>query len=86
MPDRLFDSDSSVIEVYALLFASAQALRDTPFAAVLNEACEGLAPLCHLRDSRGREDALVATNNLRIVLVEALPFRATAGWKLRPAG
>ena len=72
--DRLSDSESSVIEVHAQLFATTQAMRDTPFAAGLNEACERLAPLCRLRDDQGREDALVATNNLRIMLAEALPF------------
>jgi hypothetical protein len=72
--DRLFDSRSSVIDVHALLFATAHAMAGTPFFAELNEACARLAPLCRLPDRQGRENALVATNHLRIVLAEALPF------------
>ena len=72
--DRLFDSKSSVLEVHALLFATAYAMRDTQFALVLDEAAKALAQLWNLPESEGREAALDATNTLRLALAEALPF------------
>ena len=65
--DRLFDGDSSAIDVWALMLATAEALRDTPHAPELERATRELLVIVRangpIHDQQDR--ALEVTGDLR---------------------
>ena len=65
--DRLYDAQSDVLDVYALLMATSRALSDTSFAEDLERPLDAL--LAIIRSGRpedqGRSAALAATDDLR---------------------
>jgi hypothetical protein len=72
--DRLFDRDSQVIDVYALVLASSEALKDSlpelglsGIAIELDKISKNGKP-----EELQREEALRATNNLRVALSDFL--------------
>jgi hypothetical protein len=75
--DRLFDRESSVIEVEALLFATAEALRGTPHEIEFRRAVDALQPV--LASSQPTDDlrdhALSWTDGLRRYLARLLPVQ-----------
>lgn len=72
--DRLFDSESGVIDIYAITYASSQALIGDPLFPLLDVAATGLAALVRdaLPDMEARARALDITNELRVALAKAL--------------
>ncbi len=72
--DRLFDRESGVIDVYAIVYASALALREHRLFAVFEEAAESLERVVRagLPEEAARELALEVTDPLRIALADAL--------------
>lgn len=73
--DRLFDRESSVIDLWGLLFATAQALRSTPHFDVLEGATSNLLTIVRSRESTEtkRDRALAVTDELRHHLARAVP-------------
>ncbi len=73
--DRLFDSKCQVDDVYALMYATAQALGTHRLAAQFSSALGRLEAIVRGGNSPdvARELALDATNDLRIALADALP-------------
>jgi hypothetical protein len=73
--DRLFDRQSSAIEVWALLFATGEALRTTPHYPEIKNATSRLKTLIGLRYSSDleRDFALEVTDDLRHYLA-SLPL------------
>ena len=73
--DRLFDSESGVIDIHAIIYATSQALTRDPLFSLLDEAAKGLATLVRdaLPGRDARERALDITNELRVALARALP-------------
>jgi hypothetical protein len=71
--DRLYDSQSSVTDVHALLFATAWAMKGTRFFDPLHDAAKSIAPLRALPHEPARDRALVLTDDLRILLAENTP-------------
>lgn len=65
--DRLFDQQSSVIDVWALLFATGEALRDTPhYPEFVNPSAELSVLIRSAQPEKAeRETALKITDNLR---------------------
>lgn len=74
--DRLFDRESSIIDVHALIFATSKALPNADYFAVLDNAVDRLEIIIRSGlDTEGQRDAaLTATNDLRIFLAESLDF------------
>ena len=74
--DRLFDRESSVVDLQALIFATSKALAKAEYDTALREAASGLDELLRMRLSTNdeREKALEATNDLRILLAKVLDF------------
>ena len=74
--DRLFDRESSVVDLQALIFATSKALAKTEYYTALNEAASGLDKLLSLRlpINVEREKGLEATNGLRLLLAKVLEF------------
>jgi hypothetical protein len=74
--DRLFDRQASVIDIYALTYATAQALRSDVLFSLFSETAISLSAIARagLPTEEARERALDATNALRITLAELLPF------------
>lgn len=73
--DRLFDRESSAIDVAALFQATAEALRDTPHSAMFADATAALEPIISSRHNPEVEydEALKATGNIRLYLA-SLPI------------
>ena len=74
--DRLFDRESRVVDVYAITYATARALRTDPLASVFSEAAHGLLAVVRAGAPAEveRERALEVTNDLRISLAGTLPW------------
>jgi len=74
--DRLFDRKVEVVDVYATTYATAQALRTDEIFPLFSEAAAALAEILRtdLSPQAAREQALSATNALRVALAEALPW------------
>ncbi|MBI3865376.1 MAG: hypothetical protein HY290_26170 [Planctomycetia bacterium] len=74
--NRLFDRNISVIDVWALMLATAEALRNTPHAPELERAVRELLVVVSanrpFRDQRDR--ALEVTDDLRHYLASKLPL------------
>ena len=73
--DRLFDRETSVIDAYAITFATAHALRTDPLFTLLNEAAMALDKIVRagLSNLAAHEAALDVTNELRIRIAELVP-------------
>lgn len=73
--DRLFDSKSGIVDTYALMYATAQALAGSQFSRHFSIAAVQLEGILRSHQSReeARERALDATNELRIKIADALP-------------
>jgi hypothetical protein len=73
--DRLFDRDCRVIDVWALAFATSEALRETEHYAILQKVLpELLATSRSLASADEKRDrALIATDSLRHYLAVLLP-------------
>lgn len=65
--DRLFDHESSVIDTHALLFATAQALSNSPWFAAVNQPLKELQAIVrsNAAPDEKRISALRATDELR---------------------
>lgn len=74
--DRLFDGKVQVIDVYAVTFATARALMAEPLFPLLSEAASNLERIVSagLPSDQQREQALDATDELRIALAELEPW------------
>lgn len=74
--DRLFDGHTSVIDLQALLLATAEALRETPHYGMLERPAADLLLMVRSgTDMEGERDhALVATDRLRHYLADLLPI------------
>ena len=74
--DRLFDRNISAIDVWALMLATGEALRNTPHAPELERAARELLVVVSadipFHDQRDR--ALEVTNDLRHYLARQLPL------------
>jgi hypothetical protein len=73
--DRLFDHQSTVIDLFALLFATSKALVGSLFQPHIEPLAGRLLAIVRTqRDEESRRDAaLVATDDLRKVLAGSLP-------------
>lgn len=73
--DRLFDRESQVIDVYALFFSSAVAMKGTKFERMFAESALRLHGLIAAGTDKEaeREMALEFTDELRKALADALP-------------
>ncbi|HEY4262920.1 MAG TPA: hypothetical protein VGM98_22360 [Schlesneria sp.] len=75
--DRLYDRDSSATDVWALLFATSKALASSEFLPHIEPFVGKLLAIVRTRGSTGdsrRDAALVATDDLRKLLADWLPF------------
>ncbi len=74
--DRLFDRQSSVTDLWALLFATAEALRGTPYYHEIEGPVAALLTLVRSGASEEvqRDHALEVTDRLRHYLAELLPL------------
>ena len=74
--DRLFDGDCGAVAVWALLVATAAALRGTSHRPALEEPLAGLWEVVRSGASADaqRDRALAATDPLRQYLAEVLPW------------
>jgi hypothetical protein len=73
--DRLFDHESTVIDVYALLFATSKALVGSNFHPHIEPLVGRLRAIVRTQrhEESRRDAALVATDDLRKVLAASLP-------------
>ncbi|ACR13588.1 conserved hypothetical protein [Teredinibacter turnerae T7901] len=74
--DRLFDRESKVIDIYAIMFASEKAVSGEAEVVNLSEysyALKMLIPSGKAEEAQ-REEALLITNELRNILNELLPI------------
>jgi hypothetical protein len=73
--DRLYDRHSSVLDLWALLFATAEALRATRHFSELEEPVAELLAVVRsgLSEEVQRDRALAITDRLRHYLAELLP-------------
>jgi len=74
--DRLFDRHSSVLDVWALLFATAEAIQETPHYSEFVEPVAMLRSIISSNDpaEQQRASALDATDRLRHYLADILPL------------
>lgn len=72
--DQLFDFQSSVYDLYALIFATSRALAGTEYFAILDKTSEELYRLVTSTEkaSDERSEALAVTDDLRIFIAEKL--------------
>jgi hypothetical protein len=74
--DRLFDRQAAVVDVWAITFATAQALPQDELFSLIQEAANELNAVVRqgLPAEVARERALSITDPLRIALAEAMPL------------
>ena len=74
--DRLFDGHTSVIDLQALVLATAEALRETPHHGMLEGPAADLLSIVRSGTDmeKQRDHALVATDRLRRYLADLLPI------------
>lgn len=73
--DRLFDGETNVVDVHAIVYATAEALETDELNSHLVQAATALeGVLRNLNGEAARRRALAVTDPLRIVVAEALPF------------
>jgi hypothetical protein len=74
--DRLFDGETSVIDLQALLLATAEALRETPHHGMLEGPAADLLSIVRSGTDmeKQRDQALNATVQLRFYLADLLPI------------
>ena len=72
--DRLFDRESEVIDVGAVLYATGLAIRPDVLSPLFSDAASALERIrrAGLTTEDARESALRSTNPLRVALAEAL--------------
>jgi len=85
--DRLFDRATNVVDVHAILFATARALDDAQLRAELREPVDRLQRILRSRATRDQQvvSALEATDGLRHVLAKALKCGAEETREAVPA-
>lgn len=76
--DRLFDWRSSALDLWALLFATAEALRGTPHHGELEKATQALRLVIRSGDTQEaqRDCAMEETDCLRLYLARLLPVES----------
>jgi hypothetical protein len=74
--DRLFDREAGVLDIYAIVYATAQALREDPLFPILDEAAAKLLEFSARGEGQeaARESALQITDSLRGALAESMPL------------
>jgi DNA-binding FrmR family transcriptional regulator len=74
--DRLFDRESDVNDVFALIVATSHALANTCHSKVLSDATRGLELVVRKGASKeeARDEALQVTDQLRHYLADLSPF------------
>ncbi|MBA2115088.1 hypothetical protein [Bremerella alba] len=75
--DRLFDNESTAVDVYTILFATASAMADTDMHELLSSTSNELHRIIRTGPPASqavRDQALDATDKLRGRLAEVLPF------------
>lgn len=74
--DRLFDSESGVIDIQVLIFATSKALYNTEYFTILDDAANNLENVIRseMKADDKRVEALQVTNNLRHFLAEVLDY------------
>lgn len=74
--DRLFDRESKTVDIYALIFATSKALSETEYFAILDSTANNLERILNskIEAENERDEALEATNDLRIFLAETLDY------------
>ena len=83
--DRLFDRDSTVWDVYAILYATSEALAETPFQSAFETPIRGLAETIRSNAPREsqRDAAMLITDDLRLLLASVLRQDSTENPKRR---
>ena len=73
--DRLFDNASTVVDVYAVLFATSKALAGSAYSPQVELFVGRLREIVRDRSTEEirRNAALIATGDLRIFLADELP-------------
>lgn len=74
--DRMYDSQTTVPDLHALVFATLVALTGTVHTPILAEAAQGLQEILQSRQSvpEQRDAALNLTDDLRQYLARVVPF------------
>lgn len=74
--DRLFDTESTAVDIYVLIFATSKALSNTEYFVILDNAVNNLEEIVSskLKADDERSEALKVTNDLRIFLAETLDY------------
>ena len=74
--DRLFDSESAVADIHALLFATSKALALSELGPRIELFVTPLGELVRKRgtEEARRDEALMITNDLRLFLADVLRF------------
>lgn len=72
--DRLFDGETGVVDVCAILYATGIAIRSDQLYPLFSDAASSLEGILRagLTAEDARESALRSTNSLRLALAEAL--------------
>lgn len=72
--DRLYDSESKVLDLYALIFATSRALVDTEYFSILQDTSNALENLVTSKDKvrDDRREALGITDDLRVFIAKKL--------------
>lgn len=83
--DRLFDSQSEVVDLYALLFATGKAFGSNPLHGVFDPPVHELRKLIQSKESEDqrRDFALIRTNDLRKAIADELRRDAVENPKQR---
>jgi hypothetical protein len=78
--DRLFDGQSSVIDVQSIFFATGEALRNTPHHQHFEQSASQLLVIARSRESVAakRDRALMVTDDFRHYLAQFLPVPGDA--------
>lgn len=74
--DRLFDEESQVTDIQALIFATSKALIGSSHYQILNQTAKELNEILKTEKTKNslRESALTATNELRHYIAEFFPI------------
>lgn len=72
--DRLFDRETEVVDLYAILYATGLAMRSDDLSSLFRDAASSLKELdrAGFAAEQARESALSLTNSLRLAVAEAL--------------
>lgn len=74
--DRLFDEESQIIDIHALIFATSKALAKTSHFQILDKTAEELNEIIKADKTKNnlRELALTATDELRHYIAKFFPI------------